>query len=98
MTAEASIERIAQHFASISQEFMALDYKLLPADVQSKLDKQISESDLPSIEEHEVYQKIKSTKKPRSSVPGDMPRRIVQEFGPELAAPAGKIFRSIVRT
>ena len=85
-------------FASISQEFMPLDYNLLPADVQSKLNQQISESDLPSIEDHEVYLKIKTTKKPRSSVPGDLPRRIVQEFGPELAAPAAKIFRNIVST
>ena len=98
LTAEASIEKIAQHFASISQEFMPLDYNLLPADVQSKLNQQISESDLPSIEDHEVYLKIKTTKKPRSSVPGDLPRQIVHEFGPELAAPAGKIFCSIVRT
>ena len=28
---------------------------------------------------------------------GDLPRRIVKEFAPELAAPAGKIFRNIVQ-
>ena len=33
-----------------------------------------------------------------SSVPGDIPRRLVQEFGPELATPAAKIFRNIVQT
>jgi hypothetical protein len=27
-----------------------------------------------------------------------LPRRIVQEFGPELATPAGEIYRNIVRT
>ena len=31
-------------------------------------------------------------------MPGDLPRRIIQEFGPELATPAGKIFRNIVKT
>ena len=91
-------ESIAQHFASISQEFLPLDYNLLPADVQVKLDQQKSESILPIIEDHDVYLKIRKTKKPKSSVPGDLPRRIVQEFGPELAAPAGKIFRNIVKT
>ena len=38
LTAEESIEKIAQHFASISQEFPPLDYNLLPAEVQAKLD------------------------------------------------------------
>ena len=42
--------------------------------------------------------KIRKSKKPKSSVPGDLPRRIVQEFGPELAGPAGQIFRNIVKT
>jgi hypothetical protein len=98
LTPEQSIEKIAQHFAAISQEFLPLDYNLLPVDVQAKLNQQVSESDLPTIEDHDVYQKIKKTKKPRSSVPGDLPRRIVQEFGPELAAPAGKIFRNILKT
>ena len=45
-----------------------------------------------------IYENIKRSKKPRSCVPGDVPRRIVQEFGPELATPAGKIFRNIVKT
>jgi hypothetical protein len=98
LTPEESIEKIAQHFASISQEFLPLNYNLLPPDVQIKLDQQITESELPEIQDHDVYLKIKKTKKPRSSVPGDLPRRIVQEFGPELAAPASKIFRKIVRT
>ena len=59
---EESIEKIAQHFANISQEFLPLDFELLPADVQTKLSQQISESDLPRIEDHDVYQKIQKTK------------------------------------
>ena len=45
-----------------------------------------------------MYRKILKQKKPRSCVPGDLPRRVVQEFAPELAAPAGKIFQSIIET
>ena len=90
LSAEESIERIAQHFAKISQEFEPLHYDLLPA-VKS-------ESDLPIIEDHDVYQKILKQKKPKSCVPGDLPRRVVKEFTPELAAPAGMIFRSILKT
>ena len=98
LTAEESIEKIAQHFANISQEFPPLDYNLLPAEVQAKLDKPAGVWQLPDIPDHDVYQKIRKSKKPRSSVPGDLPRRIIQEFGPELATPAGKIFRNIVKT
>ena len=75
LTPEESIEKIAQHFASISQEFLPLNYNLLPPDVQIKLDQFISESELPEIQDHDVYLKIKKTKKPRSSVPGE-PKRL----------------------
>ena len=98
LTPEQSIERIAQHFANISQEFLTLNYNLLPADVREKLDKPVSDSELPELPDHDVYLKIRKSKKPKSSVPGDVPRKIVQEFGPELATPVGKIFRNIVKT
>ena len=71
---------------------------MLPAEVQAKLNEPISEGDLPVIADHDVYQKIQKSKKPRSSVPGDLPLRIVKEFGPELATPAGIIFRNILKT
>ena len=45
-----------------------------------------------------MFEKIKKSKKPKSSVPGDIPRKLVKEFGPELATPAGMIFRNIVKT
>ena len=98
LTPEQSIEKIAQHFANISQEFLPLNYNLLPEDVQAKLRKITSESEMPELPDHDVYIKIKKSKKPKSSVPGDIPRKLVQEFGPELAGPAGKFFRNIVRT
>ena len=98
LSPEQSIEKIAQHFAKISQEFQPLNYDLLPKDVQTKLDQPIIESELPIVADHDVYEKICKQKKPRSSVPGDVPRRIVQEFAPEFATPAGIIFRNITKT
>ena len=53
---------------------------------------------LPEIQDYVVYEQIRKTRKPRSSVPGDLPRRIVQEFAPELAAPVAKILRNIVQS
>ena len=98
LTVEESTERIAHHFAQISQEFPPLNLNLLPDSVKVKVQEPTNPEDLPDIPDYEVYDKIKRSKKPRSSVPGDLPRRIVQEFGPELATPAGKIFRNITKT
>ena len=50
------------------------------------------------ISELECYQKIVSTKKPQSGVPGDLPRKLVSEFGPELSVPVTKIFSSVLRS
>ena len=71
---------------------------MLPPDVQAKVEQPISESDVPHLPDHDVYEKIRKSKKTKSSVPGDLPRKIVQEFGPELSSPAGIIFRNIVKT
>ena len=45
--------------------------------------------------EHEVFERIKKDDKPKSGVPGDLPRKLVNEFGPELTEPIFKIFNSI---
>ena len=45
-----------------------------------------------------MYKKIRAAKKPRSGVPNDLPRLLVQEFAPELDTPVGKIVGKIVKT
>ena len=96
LTTEESIESIAEHFALISQEYPPLDRNSLPEQVKVKLEAPISPEILPEILDYDVYEQIRRSKKPTSSVPGDLPRRIIQEFGPELATPAGEIYRNIV--
>ena len=98
LSSEESTERIAEYFARISQEFPPLQREQLPEHVKTKIEGPVNQDELPIIHDHVVYENIKRSKKPRSCVPGDLPRRIVQEFGPELAKPAGKIFRNIVQT
>ena len=98
LSTEDSIERIANHFAKISQEFPPLCETLLPDTVKEKVSQIFSAQDLPEITEHNMYKAIRKSKKPKSQVPGDLPRRLIQEFGPELAAPAAKILRNIVQT
>ena len=98
LSTEESIERIAEHFAMISQEFPPLRITLLPDEVKEKVSEEIGAHELPEISDYQMYRAIRKAKKPRSQVPGDLPRRIIQEFGPELAAPATKILRNIVQT
>ena len=93
-----SAEKVAEHFSKISREFPPLKTETLPVRVQQKLSNPESESQVPHIDEHEVYQKIKSTNKPKSGVPGDLPRRLVSEFGPELSVPTCSIFTNIIKS
>ena len=95
LTDEESAERLANYFASISQEYPPFDINCLPAHVQTQLETDISP---PLISEYDTYLKIMSAKKPQSGVPGDMPRTIINEFAPELATPASKIINNIVQS
>ena len=93
-----SVKRIANYFSHISQEFPPLNFELLQDNVKAKLNSPTYSEQLPQLSDYLIYEQIRKSKKPRSSVPGDLPRRLVQEFGPEMAAPAGIIFRNIMRT
>ena len=95
LTEEESAERIATHFAEISNELPALDINSLPARVQTKLS---STQKPPIISEYETYNKIRAAKKPKSGIPNDLPKLLVQEFGTELATPVSKIINNIVQT
>ena len=53
---------------------------------------------VPCLEEYDVFRKICKAKKPNSSVPGDLPKKIVQEFSCELSTPVTIIYKSILRT
>ena len=91
-------EKIAEHFSLISREFPPLSTEMLPERVTKKLIDPESESKVPEILTHEVHKMIMSANKPKSGVPGDLPRRIVTEFGPELSTPICKIFKSIAKS
>ena len=54
------------------------------------------ESLAPKIFEHEVYERICKANKPKSGVPGDIPKKLINEFGPELSVPVTKIFNGIM--
>ena len=95
LSEQQSAERIANHFASISQQYSPLSINKLPARVQHKLK---SPGTPPSVSELDTYRKIRAAKKPRSGIPNDLPRQITQEFAPELAFPIHKIINNIVKS
>ena len=92
-----SAEKIAEHFSSISQEYSPLDVHSLPKYVQDIMEKGHPDN-LPTVSELEVYEKIQKAKKPKGGVPGDLPKKLVNEFAPELATPMAKIFQNIIKT
>ena len=96
-TARQSAELIADHFANISQEYMPINVANFPPKMRDELS-QPCVSVVPQLEDFEVYTKICKAKKPNSSVPGDLPKRIVKEFSCELSTPMTTIFNSILRT
>ena len=92
---EEAAEQMAEHFASISQEFPPLEINKLPPHVQTKL--QCSDSP-PVISEYEAYRKIRAAKKLKSGVPNDLPKQLTQEFAPELGKPVSCIINKICST
>jgi hypothetical protein len=95
LSEEESAERIASHFAQISNEFPPLDVNCLPMRVQTKLkDRECP----PVISDYDVYCKIRAAKKPKSGVPNDLPKIINQEFSPELSKPVSRIINNIVQS
>ena len=98
MTTEESTEAIASHFSRISQEYLPLDLKNLPSKVQKKLEEPSELSKIPQITEKEIIEKISKAKKPKSSVPGDIPKTLIKECKDYLAKPICKIFQKMLST
>ena len=61
LSAQQSAERIAQHFASISQEYQPLSINQLPAHVQDKIN---SPGTPPIVSEFDTYKRIRAAKNP----------------------------------
>ena len=86
MSTEAIVENIANHFCRISNEYKALEYTDLSHEILDKIIN-VNKNDIPQVTEREVSVKIRSAKTNNSSIPGDIPKKIIQEFAVELVAP-----------
>ena len=93
---EQSVEIIANHFSLISQEYVPLDTANLPVKIQQYLKDQ--DQDLvPLLSTNDVYRSIVRAKKPNSSVPGDIPVKLVKVFPDILANPVTHIHNCITK-
>ena len=92
---EECANKIAEHFAEISAEFKPLDPTQLPDRVKVKVN---DDSRPPVISEHDCYIKLRSAKKPKSVIPGDLPNTIVKEFMVELSNPVSELCNNIAQS
>ena len=97
-TSAESAEILAEYFCSVSQEYSPLNLQSLPPNVQEYLSEPTPAGIIPSLSKYDVYKKIRSAKKPNSSVPGDLPRKILQHYAPLLAEPSSVIFNKITHS
>ena len=68
----------------------------MPDRVTKKICNPETKSKGPKIYGHEVFERIRKANKPKSVVPGHLPRKLVTVFCPELAGTICNIFNSIM--
>ena len=77
-------QKIAEHFASISNEYSPVDNAHLPCFLPSQPP--------PTIEEYDIYVRLNKLRKTKSTLPIDIPDKLRQECSPHLAAPLASIY------
>ena len=83
--AEAA-QKIAEHFAAISNEYCPVDNSKLPCFLPALPP--------PKVEEYDVYMRLNRLKKTRSTLPIDIPEKIRRQCSPFLAGPLTEIINS----
>ena len=78
------VQKVAQHFAAISQEYSPVNISQLPCYLPAQMP--------PSIEEYEVYKRLIRLRKTKSTLPIDIPDKLRQEVAPHIAAPLMQIY------
>ena len=95
MSTQESANLLAEHFSKISQMSEPISIENCHPRLKDSIEKGKNYKNKPILEEYQVFQKLLKAKKPKSSVPGDIPRKIMIEFTPEFSAPVTRIFNKI---
>ena len=91
-----SADMLADYFSAVSQEYAALSIANLPPIIQEYLSEEDDKAPILSV--NDVYHKLMKSKKPNSSVPGDLPKKVVQHYALNLAVPVSFIYNKITAT
>ena len=83
---ESCAEHIAQHFASVSNEYLPVDQTKLPCFLPAPKPLNVSEQ--------EIYERLSKQKRTKSTLPVDIPDSLRIEFAAELAGPLSDIINT----
>ena len=86
LTNKESAQAIAEHFASVSNQYLPVDKSQLPAYLPAPLP--------PLVNEYDVYLKLKGQKNTKSTLPIDIPDNLRKEFAPEISLPLTNIINA----
>ena len=81
-----SAQKIADHFAKISNEYEPIDVSQLPCYLPAQPP--------PQVTEYDVYLRLSRLKKTKSTLPLDIPDKVRQECSPLLAGPLSSIINT----
>ena len=98
LSPQQSADIFADYFSAISQEYEPISVQNFPPNIQVLLKAGDGDLTKPVLEEYQVYNKLRVSKKPNSTVPGDLPVKIIKELSPELAKPIACIYNKITQS
>ena len=98
LSPQQSADLFADYFSSISQEFEPINIQNFPPNIQEQLKQGENYQSKPVLDDWEVYDKLRTSKKPNSIVPGDLPIKLIKELSPELAKPVTCLYNKITQS
>ena len=98
LSPKESADVLADYFSAISQEYDPISIQNFPPNLQLQLSAGESDRTKPVLEDWQVYDKLRGAKKPNSTVPGDLPVKIIKELSPEIAKPVARIYNKITQS
>ena len=94
---EEIADTFAAFFSEISNEFPPLNLEDLPKRVQNRL-MCVDDFSIPQFKEDDILRKLMKMKIPNSSVPGDLPPKILRQVLIELTPPLTRLVNSCLRS
>ena len=98
LTPQQAANRLADHFAAISQTVEPLDISIFQPSLQLAIQEGTTKAYKPLLTQHDVYRKLLKIRKPNSRVDGDVPKKLVMKYPFLWAGLAALIFNRIIQS